>query len=108
MTKELVLKALDEAYIRSGRPEGALIHSDRGIQYCSHEYRKRIEKYGFVCSMSRKGKEDIPLRQGSLQGTGEEHDSCSGALRSCQPLHGQEHSFKRHESDIGCIVLLNR
>ena len=51
MTKELVLKALDEAYMRSGRPKGALIHSDRGSQYCSHEYRKRIEKYGFVCSM---------------------------------------------------------
>ena len=55
MTKELVLKALDEAYMRSGRPKGALIHSDRGSQYCSHEYRKRIEKYGLVCSMSRKG-----------------------------------------------------
>jgi putative transposase len=55
MTKELVLKALDEAYMRSGRPKGALIHSDRGSQYCSHEYWKRIEKYGLVCSMSRKG-----------------------------------------------------
>jgi putative transposase len=40
MTKELVLKALDEAYMRSGRPKGALIHSDRGSQYCSHEYWK--------------------------------------------------------------------
>jgi hypothetical protein len=44
MTKELVLKALDEAYMRSGRPKGALIHSDRGSQYCSHESRsQRLE-----------------------------------------------------------------
>jgi putative transposase len=55
MTKELVLKALDEVYMRSRGPKGALIHSDRGSQYCSHEYWKRIEKYGLVCSMSKKG-----------------------------------------------------
>ena len=38
MTKELTLKGLDEGYMGSERPEGALIHSDRGSQYCSREY----------------------------------------------------------------------
>lgn len=38
MTKELTLKGLDEGYMGSERPEGALIHSDRGRQYCSREY----------------------------------------------------------------------
>jgi len=55
MTKELVINALDSAYKRVGRPHGVLIHSDRGSQYCSHDYQKLLKKYGFICSMSRKG-----------------------------------------------------
>lgn len=55
MTKDLVIVALEEAYRRSGRPSGTIVHSDRGSQYCSKEYRKKLEEYGLVCSMSRKG-----------------------------------------------------
>ena len=55
MTKELVITALEDAYLRSGRAPGVLIHSDRGSQYCSNEYQKRLKKYGYICSMSRKG-----------------------------------------------------
>lgn len=43
-TKELVITALDNAYLRSGRVPGVLIHSDRGKQYCSNEYQKRLKK----------------------------------------------------------------
>jgi putative transposase len=55
MTKELVINALNSAYLRGGQPEGVLLHSDRGSQYCSHEYQKLLTRYGFICSMSRKG-----------------------------------------------------
>jgi len=54
MTKELVLSCLKQAYNRRGRPHGVLAHSDRGSQYCSHEYQNLLKKYGFICSMSRK------------------------------------------------------
>ena len=55
MTKELVMNALESAYLRSGKKSGCLIHSDRGSQYCSTAYQDLIKKYGFTCSMSRKG-----------------------------------------------------
>lgn len=55
MTKDLVITALENAYRRSGRPRGVLIHSDRGSQYCSHDYQNLIKQYSFTCSMSRKG-----------------------------------------------------
>lgn len=55
MTKDLVINALRSAYLRAGKPTGVLLHSDRGSQYCSKDYQKLIKKYGFVCSMSRKG-----------------------------------------------------
>jgi putative transposase len=30
-------------------------HSDRGSQYASKEFQRRLKKYGMICSMSRKG-----------------------------------------------------
>ncbi|WP_154674922.1 IS3 family transposase [Desnuesiella massiliensis] len=55
MTKELVINALNDAYQRAGKPNGVILHSDRGSQYCSYDYQNLIKKYGFICSMSRKG-----------------------------------------------------
>jgi len=55
MNKELVINALESGWLRSGRPSGVLLHSDRGSQYCSYDYQALLRGYGFICSMSRKG-----------------------------------------------------
>lgn len=55
MKKELVIGALKQAVGRSGNGRGTIVHSDRGSQYCSNEYRNKLVKYGLTCSMSRKG-----------------------------------------------------
>lgn len=55
MTKELVINALTAACIRRRPQEGLLLHSDRGVQYCSEAYQNEIRNRGFICSMSRKG-----------------------------------------------------
>lgn len=55
MTKELCLKALDRAY-RHQKPKGSVLHhSDRGSQYASSDYQRRLKQYGMTGSMSRKG-----------------------------------------------------
>lgn len=55
MTADLVCEALNNA-IKYKRPaRGLIVHSDRGSQYCSHQYHQIIDKYGFAGSMSRKG-----------------------------------------------------
>jgi len=52
MTADLVCNALSMA-IRNHKPsQGLIVHSDRGSQYCSHEYRNMLEKFGFKGSMS--------------------------------------------------------
>lgn len=52
---ELALAALDMA-ITSRRPAPGLVHhSDRGVQYAAHAYRRRMQTHGMLCSMSRKG-----------------------------------------------------
>lgn len=55
MTKELVINDLNDAYQRAGKPTGVILHSDKWSQYCSYGHQNLIKKYGFTCSMSRKG-----------------------------------------------------
>lgn len=55
MQKDLVLDALSMAYFRRRPAPGLIHHSDRGSQYACYEYQKRLEQYGMLASMSRKG-----------------------------------------------------
>jgi transposase InsO family protein len=36
-------------------PQALLFHSDRGSQYATYDYQERLQKFGIVCSMSRRG-----------------------------------------------------
>lgn len=51
----LAENALQMAVSRRRPKAGLLHHSDRGCQYTSRAYRKRLEQVGAVVSMSRKG-----------------------------------------------------
>jgi len=55
MKKDLAIRALDMAVALRQPPKGCIHHSDRGSQYCSHEYQVRLRKHGFRISMSGKG-----------------------------------------------------
>ena len=55
MTKSLVQQALFRAVSKKRPPPGLMHHSDRGSQYCSHDYRKMLRQFGMTASMSRKG-----------------------------------------------------
>jgi transposase InsO family protein len=55
ITKTLVSQSLFRA-VAAKRPGSGLIHhSDRGRQYCAHEYRKLLDQFRMRVSMSRKG-----------------------------------------------------
>jgi putative transposase len=51
----LCLAALNMAIVNRNHPKGVIHHSDRGVQYASHDYVKALLQYGFLISMSRKG-----------------------------------------------------
>lgn len=56
MHTELIVSALDMALGRQGLICGELVnHSDRGSQYASETYRKKLQSLGVTASMSRKG-----------------------------------------------------
>ena len=55
MTTELVVRALEQAVAARRPAKGLIHHSDRGSQYCSHQYQALLASYGMRVSMSRKG-----------------------------------------------------
>jgi putative transposase len=55
MTADIVIDALTMAWFRKKPAPGLIHHSDRGSQYASHAFQARLEEYGMICSMSRKG-----------------------------------------------------
>jgi len=58
LEQTLVHEALDMALGQRPSAESAealLFHSDRGSQYAAHNYQERLQEFGIVCSMSRRG-----------------------------------------------------
>jgi len=55
MTRELISASLRQAIGRHRPARGLIHHSDRGSQYCSHDYRRLLGYYGLIASMSGKG-----------------------------------------------------
>jgi putative transposase len=52
---QMMLDALQMAIIRRRPKPGLIVHSDRGAQYASTNYRQLLACHGFVASMSCKG-----------------------------------------------------
>jgi len=55
LKKELAIQALEKAIALRNPPPGLIHHSDRGSQYCSSAYRRRLEEHNMKGSMSGKG-----------------------------------------------------
>ena len=55
LTESLISQSLFKAVVAKRPAKGLIHHSDRGSQYCSHEYRSILDRFGLIASMSRKG-----------------------------------------------------
>ena len=51
LKKDLAIRALQMAINLRSPPKGCIHHTDRGSQYCAHEYRKILRQHGFQVSM---------------------------------------------------------
>ena len=52
---DLVTDAFKMAFRTRNPSPGLIVHSDRGIQYCSNNFKEQLNKYGFLQSMSSTG-----------------------------------------------------
>ena len=55
MQTNAVTDALRMAWFRRRPEPGLIFHSDRGSQYCSHEFQSELKRFEMKSSMSRKG-----------------------------------------------------
>jgi putative transposase len=55
MQASVVTDALRMAWFRRRPEPGLIFHSDRGSQYCGHEFQNALKGYAMKSSMSRKG-----------------------------------------------------
>ena len=55
MKRDLAIRALKMAIAFRSPPKDCIHHTDRGSQYCSHDYQKILRQHGFKVSMSGKG-----------------------------------------------------
>jgi transposase InsO family protein len=55
MKRDLAIWALKMATALRSPHRDCIFHSDRGSQYCSHDYQKVLRQHGFQVSMSAKG-----------------------------------------------------
>ena len=55
MKSSLVTDALRMAWFRRAPEKGVIFHSDRGSQYCGHEFQSALTAHKMKSSMSRKG-----------------------------------------------------
>ena len=88
MRTELVADALRMAWFRRRPSPGLIVHSDRGSQYCSHEFQDLLKQYGMRSSMSRKGNcwDNSPT------------ESLWGSLKVAR-LHGKRFATRREAMD---------
>lgn len=72
MTQDLVMQALFRAVTTRRPGRGLIHHSDRGSQYCAHDYQQMLRQFGMRSSMSRKGNcwDNAPM------------ESCWGSLKT--------------------------
>jgi len=55
MKRDLAIRALEMAINLRQPPPECIHHTDRGSQYCSHDYQKILRQHKFQVSMSGKG-----------------------------------------------------
>lgn len=55
MKKDLAIRALQMAINLRQPAKGCIFHSDRGSQYCSYDFHKKLQAHGLQPSMSGKG-----------------------------------------------------
>jgi putative transposase len=110
MTTQLTLAALQRAIEQRQPPPGLIHHSDRGVQYASHEYVEQLEQIGAQISMSSVGNpydnakaesffKTLKLEEVYLK----EYESFADAEANLEQFIEQAYTTKRLHSSLGYV-----
>ena len=110
MTTQLTLAALRQAIEQRHPPPGLIHHSDRGVQYASHDYVEQLEQIGAQISMSAVGNpydnakaesffKTLKLEEVYLK----EYESFADAEANLEQFIEQVYNTKRLHSSLGYL-----
>lgn len=110
MTTQLTLAALHRAIAQRHPPPGLIHHSDRGVQYASHDYVQQLEQIGAQISMSSVGNpyenakaesffKTLKLEEVYLK----EYESFADAEANLEEFIEQVYNTKRLHSSLGYV-----
>lgn len=110
MTADLVVRALEQAASTRRPAPGLIHHSDRGSQYCSHEYQELLASHGMRVSMSRKGNcyDNAPIESfwGTLKTELVHHrryETCAEAEREISEYIDLFYNRQRRQARLGYL-----
>ena len=106
MTEKLVIEAFQMMQGRTRLPKGCIIHSDRGGQYASRNFRSMLDKHGIRQSMSRRAEtydnafaESLFSRyKAELLEGGAFNDTDEARMETFQYIDGYYNPVRRHSS----------
>ena len=106
MTDELIITAMKKAIVRRNPEAGLIVHSDRGGQYVSGEFRRLLKDHGYLQSMSRAGDaydnafaESLFSRyKAELLETGAFRDLTEARLETFNYIEGYYNRVRRHSA----------
>ena len=110
MTTQLTLAALRQAIDQRRPLPGLIHHSDRGVQYASHDYVEQLEQIGAQISMSAVGNpydnakaesffKTLKLEEVYLK----EYESFADAEANLEEFIEQVYNTKRLHSSLGYV-----
>jgi putative transposase len=89
----LAIKALEKAIAERRPAPGLVHHSDRGVQYASHEYAALLEQHQMIASMSRPGNPYDNARCERFMWTLKREEIYASAYRDLEHLHNNLEEF---------------
>jgi len=110
LTTQLTLAALRQAIEQRHPPPGLIHHSDRGVQYASHDYVEQLEQVGVQISMSEVRNpfenakaesffKTLKLEEVSLK----DYESFADAEANLEEFIEQGYNTKRLHSSLGYV-----
>jgi transposase InsO family protein len=110
MTTQLTLAALRRASEQRQPQAGLIHHSDRGVQYASHDYVEQLEQIGAQISMSAVGNPSDNAKAESFFKTLKmeevdlkEYESFADAQANLEEFIEQVYNRKRLHSSLGYV-----
>jgi transposase InsO family protein len=108
MKRDLEIRASNMAIAFRASPKDCIHHTDRGPQYCSHDYQKVLRQHGFKVSPSHACKHALPGQWMSGKGNCYDHAAVETFVKTIKDeLTWRDTWNNRRQAEIAIFNYIN-